>query len=360
MTKLSQPETNHALPRVRMLDIARRAGVSRSLVSHVLADGGGKKIRVSAKTADKIRRIATQLNFHPNHAAQQLAGKASGIVAALAGQWLDQTQLRLMSWLNEFARRRGLEVLAGEVDEKLTFEQYVEKCLGWNVDGLIFVALQNDAVWPEAAHALARLPRVVSVVGNPSIPGSCCVESDVASGVREAVEHLHQQGRRKIVQVLTDVDTQLNVRRHRAFLDAHAALGRPVTADLLCLGTAGFDAVAHPDDMARYAALCNEIIDTRRPDAILAPQDFAAAEFLRTLRRRGIRVPDDVAVIGWGKEQLVNWTDPPLTTVSYELREVAEAAFEVLCGVMAEGNGFEKPVRDTITVPCRLIVRETG
>ena len=312
--------------------------------------------RVKPETAEKIRRIAKKLNFHPNHAARQLAGMRSGIVAALAGDWGEQTELRVLSWLNQTAHHRGLEILAGQIGEKMTFERYVEKCLSWNVEALIFVAFGNNAVWPKATQTLARLPRVVSLLGNPGIPGSCCVESDVAAGVCQAVEHLHQQGRQKIVQVLPDVDTQLNARRRRAFLDAHAGLGRPVSDDLLCVATAGFDAVAHPEDTARYAALCNELVDARRADAILAPDDFAAAEFLRTLRRRGIRMPDDVAVIGWGNEQTARWLDPPLTTVSYDLAKVAEAAFELLDQAGGEGD---LPPR-TVAVSCRLFVRGTA
>ena len=126
--------------KVRMIDIARQAGVSRPTVSQVLS-GKYRAARVSEKTAEKIRRLAKRLNFHPNHAAQQLAGKRSGIAAVLARVWMDETHIRLLAFLTDAARRVGLEVLAGQTDENLPFEQYVEKCLGWNVDGLIYVAM---------------------------------------------------------------------------------------------------------------------------------------------------------------------------------------------------------------------------
>jgi len=124
--KNTASETRTAPARVRMSDIAAKAGVSRAAVSLVLNHGQRDgSLGVSEKTAECIRRIAQQLKYNPNHAAQQLAGKPSGVVAALAGLWLDQTQLRLLSWLNEAARKRGLEVLTGQIDQKMPFEQYV-------------------------------------------------------------------------------------------------------------------------------------------------------------------------------------------------------------------------------------------
>ena len=92
---------------------------------------------------------------------------------------------------------------------------------------MIFVALENDALWPQAAKSLAQLPRVVSVVGDPQIPGAACVYFDAADGVRQVVEYFHRQGRRKIVQVLENVDTQMNRERRQALIAAHQDLGLP-------------------------------------------------------------------------------------------------------------------------------------
>ena len=206
--------------RVRMIDIAREAGVSQPTVSYVL-NGGKMCSRISGETANKIRRIAKRLKFHPNHAARQLAGKRSGIIGVLAKTFWD-TEQRTMGWLNQLASTQNLKMLAWQMDaHPEALEAFVDECIGWNVDGLVYIAFKYDSVWPLVAKALTRLPRVVSVLGDPGIPGGYAVDFDAADGVRQCVEHLHRQGRRRIVQVLEELDVQIDRRRHEAFLAAH-------------------------------------------------------------------------------------------------------------------------------------------
>ena len=102
--------------RVRMVDVAARR-VSRGLRC-LRARGRGAGPRVGEKTAARIRRIARQLNYHPNHAARQLAGKGSGLLGAVAGDWFHQTPLRVLSWLNHLASARGFDIVAGELHDK--------------------------------------------------------------------------------------------------------------------------------------------------------------------------------------------------------------------------------------------------
>ena len=100
--------------RVRMVDIAQRVGVSRAAVSHVLNGNRASTMGVSAKMAQRIRRVARQLRYHPNHIAQQLAGMRSGIVAVLATNWLMfPLRPRLHAYLTSVADQRGFKILTG-------------------------------------------------------------------------------------------------------------------------------------------------------------------------------------------------------------------------------------------------------
>ena len=337
----------------RMSDIARQAGVSPSTVSHVLSGRKGGA-RVSAKTAAEIRRIAARLNFHPSHAARQLRGVRSRVVAVLANNIFHQPQLRAFSWLNHLASTRGLETLAWETDsQSLSIDDYVGKCLAWNIDGLIFVTLDSAILGPKTAQALSRLPRVVSLFDDPGIPGGYCIDFDSAAGVRQAVAHLHGAGRRKIIQILENLDTPMSRRRRQAFLAAHQELGRPLAEDQVCLATQGWDR----DDFPKFAALCDELIDGRGGDAILADNDFTAASLAKALQRRGLRVPDDVAVIGWGNETLAGWMNPALSSVNYRMQDMVTAALDLLTGLIEEPDKMRQP---TIVIKPELILRESG
>jgi DNA-binding LacI/PurR family transcriptional regulator len=333
-----------------MIDIARLAGVSRQAVSCVLR---GDDSRIGVKTAARIRGIAKELRFHPNHAAQQLAGKRSGIISVLTCPWMTLNEARLIGWLIRTARQRKLTALAAELEPTPdALDEYIDQCVGWNVDGLIFIALNNDPVWPNVARAVARLPRVVSVMGDPGLPNGGSVVADVEGGVRQAVTHLHNQGRRKIVQILEDLDGQMNRRRWQAFLDVHAELGRPVGNDQLCIATKGF----RTEDTPKIVELSKAIARERRPDAVLSDSDATAAFFLKGFAQEGIRVPDDIAVIGWGDTTGPHLLNPTLTSLAMPIAGITAAAVAMAAEF---GDDPELPPR-SVVVPMGFVVRESG
>ena len=340
--------------RSRMIDIAQRANVSRTAVTHVLTGAGAGRIGgVSAAKAAEIRRIADELGYVPNLAAQQLAGKRSGMIGALASTWNMATERRLLGWLQQVANARGFDVLGAQSNDRVEpVQRFLENCQSRGVDGLMIMAFANDGLLEQAAPLLARFSRVVALVGNPGIRGVPSIVSDVAGGTRISVEHLHRQGRRKIVQILEGLDTAMNRARQQAFFDAHRDLGRPLGEDQICIATRGWSEF----DFAKMDPLCAELLD-RGMDAVLTDTDFTACMVLRSLRRLGKRVPDEVAVVGWGNEELAAWQDPQLTTVSYAFREVAVEAIDLL------SQWIENPATadfDSRVVPMKLIVRESA
>jgi DNA-binding LacI/PurR family transcriptional regulator len=354
----SPPHDSKLRVPARMIDVARRAGVSRTIVWKVLGNGGGNA-RVSAETAARVRRAAEELHYHPNQAARQLAGKRSDTIGAF-GNWFLQSHLRVFSWLTELATARGLRILAGQSHTQLfqqvphSFEDFVRDHQARGSDGLVFVALNNDPIWPEAARALANVPHVISLLGNPGIAGASCVLSDVAEGMRLAVEHLDRQGRRKIVQILEDDRGQINRQRYAAMKAVHEALGRPYHSEQLCLATADW---TNDTDFAKYLALAEELVVQRGADAIIADNDFTAVRLLKAFNRLGRRVPDDVAVVGWGNEFPAPWVIPGLTTVNNDIKSVAAAALDLLA--LAWEHPAESPPPQVVIRP-QFIVRESA
>jgi LacI family transcriptional regulator len=341
----------------RMIDVARAAGVSRAAVSAVLSGSGTGKgnIAVAEKTAARIRRIAQELNFHPNHAARQLAGKRSHIIGTLAKTWFGQTEQRALGWLNHVASARGRKILAWEFEADPTaLNAFVDECLGWNIEGLIFVAFKYETVWQQVAKALGRVPRVVSIVENAHIPHGYAVEVDVADGVRQSVSHLHAQGHKRIVQVLEGLDATMDRQRHAAFHSAHQEhYGTAADTDQVCLATAGW--TTH--DFPKYQELARELAKVRRADAILAESDFTAPGLIRGLTNLGLRVPDDVALVGWGAEAMSLGVTPGLTTIDFDFGEIVGRALDLLNDLI-EHPGEERP--RSIFVKPKLLVRETA
>ena len=190
-------------------------------------------------------------------------------------------------------------------------------------------------------------------MSDPGIPGGSCVLSDVADGARQAVEHFHQQGRRKIVEVLEGLDTRLNLQRHEAFCQAHEKLGRPLDADQLLIATRGWNET----DLPKFVALVDDMVHQRHADAILADNDVGAALFIRALSELGLRAPDDVAVIGWGDETILRFINPTLTTLGYGLDEMMDTTLDIMAGLIENPDRTEPK---SVTIKPKLIVRESA
>ena len=341
--------------RPRMIDIARLAGVSRPAVSAVLSGTGKGNIVVSEKTAAKIRRIAKQLNFHPNHAARQLAGKRSRIIGALAKTWSWATEQRALGWLNQLASSRDFKVLAWQMDaDRQRVETFVDECLGWNIDGLVCMVFKYDDVWPEAAKAMERLPRVVSILGDPGIRGGHTVQIDAADGVRQCVEHLHSRGRRRIVQILEGNRSRVDRQRYEAFLAAHNEFYGPPDDAQICFATEGWKI----EDYAKYQELARELVVERRADSILLESDFSAPGLVRGMMQLGKRIPDDVALIGWGYENAGRGVLPSLTTVDFDFERVVGHALDLLNALIE--NPADEAESAAILLKPKLLLRESA
>lgn len=338
-----------------MIDVARKAGVSRAAVSFVLSGKEDYVRRISPEKAEKIRQIARRLNFHPNHAASQLAGKRSNMISVLGSNWYgDQIPVRILAYLTREAALRGLVVLAEETEGILgPLEQLANRALSWNADGALFLAYNNDDIWPAMAAALRRMPRVISVMGDAGILHSHSVESDVADGIRQTVRHLHAQGRQRMVLILEGLDRQINCRRHEAFLAAHAELGNPIDESQIYLGTRGWGEVESP----LWIDFCNELVAARRADAVLTDSDATAAGLLSACQRRGVRVPDDLALVGWGNTIISRWTYPQLTTIDFLPERLASDALDLMTALV-ERPDEEHP--RTILVKPELLIRASG
>lgn len=335
----------------RMIDIARQAGVSRMAVSAVLMGTGEGRVRVAAETAERIRRIADELGYRPNLAARQLSGQRSDVIALVAhssGNFLTQ---RALSRLHEVAELAGLRVMMVHGNRGLEPIRQLVRDLrsGW-IGGLVYLAHENDEQWPEVGKLLRHQPHMVTAVGDLQMNGVASVISDVASGAEATMTHLADHGRSRPVFVTEDRNTHAMQTRIAALLQA-ARARMTFDEQHIVVETKNWDA-SNPDDYPRFDALIRRVLLELRADSILCDTDFTAVGVLRALRRFGVRVPLDVAVIGWGDLQFAALYDPPITTVSYELTTV-------LSRVLARLSDKAVPATSSEKVPMRLIMRES-
>ncbi|MEZ2131409.1 MULTISPECIES: LacI family DNA-binding transcriptional regulator [unclassified Sinorhizobium] len=323
--------------RITIHDVAAAAGVSISTASKALNNTG----RMGDETRERVKRIAGEIGFRPNALARGLLSKRSFTIGLLTNDTYGRFTLPVMAGISEALVDHGVSVFLCAIENDPALGQiHVEAMLDKQVDGIIATGKRLDRRLPVD---LSNLNVPVVYAFTEGAPNSVTFRSDDAQGARLAVERLVALGRRRIAHITGPEDFFAVRERASAY--------REITGDQrpVMYGTWseswGHEAVAR---------IWNG--EGEKPDGIFCGNDQIARGVIDALRERGIKVPDDVSVVGFDNWEIVAaQTRPPLTTVDMELKELGrQAGLTVLA--LAEGRTVEPGVRK---LPCRLVVRQT-
>lgn len=329
---------------IKMADIARMAGVSVSTVSRALA---GSALVPQAKR-EEILALAQAQGYVINEQARNLRLKKTRTIGVVIPLGHEVGQLISDPFFIELLGRLADEITARDYNVLLTKVARPEP--GWQdrliqsqkADGLIVIG-QSDQ--HEALNAVARtyLPLVVWGAHLPS-QLYCSVGSDNIGGARLAVEHLVQKGRRRIAFLGVPSLPEVGL-RYDGYRRALAAAG--IAEDPALLAPAHFTVDTAYDTV-------RGLIDSKVPfDAIFAVSDVIAIAAIKALNAAGLRVPDDVAVVGFDDITIAAYVNPPLTSVRQDLARGAKVMIDLLFRRM---EGENTP---SATMPAELVVRKS-
>lgn len=333
MTSAQRPAPTRPTSR----DVARAAGVSQATVSLVLGDKWHG--RVSEATAGRVRESARDLGYRPNLAARSLR--------------LGRTRTALLvvpALTNEFFARvyTGAAAVAAEHDFGVVLYPSPDgtgpardpfASARAALDGVIASSMAAGAL---GALRDAGLP-LVMLDSDPEEPGVAAqVNLDIADGMRQVTEHLLSLGHRRFVHLASAVDTWTFAVRARALHDALRKAPDAVVSTV----RAPLDVDAGRQAAERVLAGPGTL-----PTAIVCDDDILAAGACKAVRRRGLRVPDDISVTGFDDLALAGAVEPELTTVRLPAERVGERGMTALLAVLA-GRPAQ---RDSL--PVRLVVR---
>lgn len=334
-----------AVHAVRLIDVARAAGVSRVAAAHVLNGAGSGNVRVAPATRERIERIARELNYRPNRAAQQLRGVPSGLIGVIFdSQW--PTNFQRLSLLEQAGIARGLRFMVGQVhgDAPLA-AQYLDDFQSRGVQGILCI-VDLHRRHREQIRPLFAGRRDVVFHGRPLVDGASCVRVDTEDGIRQSVSHLLERGRSRIGLLLSDSSDQYMEFRRAGYTAEHRARGMTVDPNLLWCAEADL-----PDQPMLDRAV-DMLVERACADSIIAADDVWAVRLIQRLKARGLRVPDDVAVVGYDNLDLATVIEPALTTIDQQHEVYAREAIELLLKL-----GQHEPA--IATVRPKLIVRES-
>ncbi|CDX39546.1 LacI family transcriptional regulator [Mesorhizobium sp. SOD10] len=343
MSADAQPAPVSAKPPVTLREVAAAAGVSVATASKALNGQG----RMTAETRERIRETARLLGFRPNSLAQSLLRKRSFTVGLLTNDTYGRFSLPLMAGVSDALVDNGVSVFLCNVEDDTRLGQlHVEAMLDKRVDGIIATGKRIDRHLPVDLSNL-RIP-VVYAFTQPD-PGAVGLVSDDAGGARLAVEHFVRLGRRRIAHVTGPASFAVVHTRAEAYRDVLRENGLAVSEPLLGAWSEGWGHEA-------VEKLFGKAGREGWPDAVFCGNDQIARGVIDALRERGIRVPEDVGVVGFDNWEIVaEATRPPLTSVDMNLSTLGREAGLALLSLVG-GQWAAPGIRK---LPCRLVVRQS-
>ncbi|KTS91129.1 LacI family transcriptional regulator [Microbacterium testaceum] len=329
---------------VTMQDVARHAGVSRTAVSLVLNDRFN--VTLASDTRERVMSSATELGYRPNAGARALAQQRSdwyGLVTEIVTA--------------PFA----VDVIKGAQDRAMTDDKYlliastesdpaaettaIERLLEQRVEGLIYAA-----TW----HRGVSVPDIASEV--PTVLVNCfdrdgrfpSVVPDERAGGYRATARLLRAGHRRIGFINLDPGIPAAIGRRQGYLAALADAGIPADEQWQVTGH------ATADSGFAAAEVLLDLADP--PSAIFCANDRMAMGAYDAIKERGLRIPDDIAVIGFDNQELIaGYLRPALTTVALPFEQMGARGVDILAAITAG----EPTVTKRVTVDCPLLERSS-
>lgn len=322
--------------------VARRAGVSTATVSRVLS----RPDIVAPRTRQKVLNAVEHLGYAPNSAAKHLRTQRSGKILVTVPDISNPFFSLILQGIEEAAHREGYAVLLGDTQHnEIREERYALMLRRKEADGLIFLGHRL----PKAAAELIQLmaPQCAPVVNgcefSPGlgVPG---VHIDNAKAAAEAMEHLYALGHRVIGVVTGPLESPLSLDRLRgthACAEAHGAAGS------LLVMTGDFS-IASGVLAAEGLLNC-----TPPPTGIFCFNDEMAIGVIDAARRRAVKVPGELSVVGFDDIRFARHIEPPLTTIAQPMRDIGQGTVAILLDILAGRSSAPA----SVTLPHELIVR---
>jgi DNA-binding LacI/PurR family transcriptional regulator len=311
-------------------DVALRAGAARKTVSNVISGYPHVRDEVRARVLAAIE----ELGYQPNRAAQILRTGRSGVIG-LAVPELDVPYFaELTRLVLEAAERRGLTLLIMQTSGELERERAVLGGYGRQlIDGLIYSPIASGV--EELSARATSFPVVLLGEQMPSGPNHVGIDNVAAA--RMATEHLIKIGRRRIAFVGASRSAELHMAdlRLTGYREALANAGQRGGKKLI--------RAVHGYHRAQGAAAVHALLDAAGPvpDGLFCANDLLALGAIRALHERGVRVPDDMAVVGFDDIDESRYSIPSLTTIAPDKRQIAETAVTLLVSLLDSGPQHE-------------------
>ena len=334
--------------RITSQDVANLAGVSRTTVSLVLNDVEG--INISQETRQKVHDAAENLGYVPNATAQALAtqrARAIGLVMTRSPHHIatDAFLPQILAGLLGIVKHHKLRLLIEAVDAEHQDREYLELARAKHIDGMILLTPLIDDVGLKKLEDVG-VPSVL--MGKLTDSNLYSVDVDNRLAARKAVDYLLKLGHTKIA-CIANSPPSYSAAPERILGYKDALIGSGITPDDELIYNADFD------PQSGFICMKSLLMSGKKFSAVFVASDNVAMGAKSALRDAGLRIPDEISIVGFDDIPWAKYSDPPLTTIRLPAQELASEACLMLLDLM-QGSKLDQKhmVLDT-----ELIVRKS-
>lgn len=329
---------------VTIRTVAERAGVSAMTVSNVI---NNRPVR--EETREAVLTAIKALGYRPNIAAQRLARASSLTVGMLHGHPLGDIFAEILAGVLSAAPALGVDIVLEPVDLTVpgAVALAVERLVSRGAQGVVLPPIFAELYGEQRDDEAAPVPLVTLATGR-AVAGIANFRIDECAAAQDMVRHLIATGRRRIVFIDGPDISLVSDERRRGYLAAMAEAGLVVRDEWLLRAT-----MHNRDLLDACGAL---LAGAERPDAIFAWNDDYAALAMTAVHRRGLRIPQDIAVAGFDNSRLGAKLWPTLSSVAFPMAEMTEKALLFLTHAIADGTG--EPAMEIL--PHTLVLRQSA
>ena len=326
-----------------MKDVARLAGVSISTVSRVI----NKTIPVDEETRKRVEEAVRNLNYKPNLLAKGLRLKSGNLIGLVVPEFVhSQAFSEFINYTEEFAVKYGFNLILGNNHNNPDIEErFIDSLIRRNVDGIIFSRVSDES----------RVLRIIDKTNIPIVVIDRALDNeDVPSVVLDnykagviAAEHLVKIGHKNIACITGPLNISLCRERLKGFKDVLSKNGISLKREFIFEGDFKYD--------SGIEAMKYFLENNYKITAIWAQNDLMAIGALNTLKHYGIKIPEEMSLIGMDNINLTEMVVPSITTIMQPYKEMCEKAVELIIKQEKKVEIFNKKV----IVKPSIIIRET-
>ena len=334
-------------PEITIHDIAQKLNISASTVSRALKDNP----LISETTREKIKKAAIEMGYRPNVMAANLRTRRTNTIGVIVPLINRHFFSSVISGIEDVAYKQGFAVTISQSNDNQEKESTIAHTLFSNrVDGLILsigmetLSYDHLKLFSERNIPLVFFDRIVE-----EIPAHKIVIDDFGGAYR-ATQHLIEQGRKKVAHIGGPLNLQIYAKREAGYRQAISDAGLQINEDLIL-----HNSLTREDGLNAI----KRILQTKeRPDAIFCANDTTALSAIIHLKEKGIKIPEDIAIVGFSNEPFSELVTPSISTIKQPGFEMGQKAAELL--IKQIGSKVKPKNYQTIVMETELIVRNSS